>query len=262
MIGHFSCGSTSAIACALMLKESPDSEIVYADPGGEHPDNLRFLKDCEEKLFKKKITVLRSEKFNSIFDVFEARRYLAGVGGAPCTTEMKKLPIREYLGDRLYDEKQVFGYDTGEERRIQRFRNNNPLVRLHLPLIDRGLSKSDCLAMLLEFNIELPKMYQLGYHNANCIGCVKAENLSYWSAIRKDFPEIYDWYAKFERQIGRKVDGVSRGAAINSRRVKGKRVRVFLDELPEDIKPLRDLEISCGFSCGSAKEVLSEEDVN
>jgi len=256
MICHFSCGSTSAIATAITLKQYPDAEIIYADPGAEHSDNMRFLKDCEEKLFNKKVTILKSDKYNSIFDIFEEKRFLASPKGAPCTTEMKKLVIRDYLGDRLHEEKQMFGYDTGEEARIERFKNNNPEVTLHLPLIDMELSKSNCLALLQKYDIELPEMYNLGYANANCIGCVKAENLSYWAAIRKDFPDVFDWYAKFERQIGAKIDGKPKGAAINKRYVKGIRHRLFLDELPDNIKPLRSIDISCGYSCGSAVDVI------
>ena len=48
MICHFSCGATSAIATAIALKEDPTAEVVYADTGSEHPDNMRFLKDCED----------------------------------------------------------------------------------------------------------------------------------------------------------------------------------------------------------------------
>ena len=162
MICHFSCGATSAIATALTLKDYPDAEIVYADTGSEHPDNLRFLKDCEELLFKKKVTVVRSKDFKNIFEVFEKRQYLASPSGAPCTSEMKKRPIADYIGERLVTEKQCFGFDAKEAKRIERYQENNPEVSMHLPLIDHGLSKPNCLALLERFGIDMPVIYSLG----------------------------------------------------------------------------------------------------
>ena len=255
---HFSCGATSAVAGWLTCRDY-DTEVIYADTASEHPDNMRFLLDCEEKLFNgQKVKILKSSKYFDIFDVFERHRFLSGPAGAKCTTEMKKKPIRDYLGSRIMTELQVFGYDTGEAGRIERFRQNNPEVNLKLPLIERGLSKADCLSILIDKGIELPAMYKLGYSNSNCIGCVKG-SLKYWAAIKIDFPEIFDWYAKFERQIGAELpDGTRKGGAINKRYVKGERVRVFLDELPDDIKPGRDLDISCGYSCGQ-QELFTNE---
>lgn len=258
-IAHFSCGATSAIATALAIKQYDECEIIYADTGSEHPDNERFMNDCIEKLFGgKSVTVVKSEKYSNIFEVFESRRFLASPAGAPCTTEMNKIPIRDYLGDRLHTEVQVMGYDAGEKRRIENFNKNNPEVHMASPLFDIGITKANALALLQRFNIELPKMYSLGYSNANCIGCVKAENLKYWAAIREDFPEVFEWYAKFERAIGRKENGKPIGAAINKRYIKGVRHQLFLDELPTDIKPKRETNIQCGYSCGQIGDFIDD----
>jgi len=256
MICHFSCGATSAIATAISLKENPEAEIVYADTGSEHPDNMRFLKDCEDIIFKKKVTIVKSDKFKNVEDVVIQKRFLAGPAGAPCTSELKKIPIRDYIGTRLVDEIQVYGFDPSESKRIEKYRENNPEVTLGLPLVQHNLVKANCLALLQRFEIEMPAMYKLGYPNANCIGCVKAENLKYWAAIREDFPETFDFYAKMERKLGKEVDGKPRGAAINKRYIKGVRHRLFLDELPTDIKPKRDIDIWCGYSCGSVGDII------
>ena len=258
MIIHFSCGVTSAIAGAIALKTNPDAEIVFADTGAEHPDNQRFLKDCEDKLFHKKVTILRHPDYKDLYDLLEKDNVMSFQRGAPCTTKLKKEVIRDYLGIRLLEEAQVFGYDTGEIPRIQRYRDNNPEVQLVLPLIEHGLSKANCLALLQRFDIQIPEMYRLGYGHSNCIGCVKAANLSYWAAIREDFPEVFDFFAKHERRIG-SIDpatGNPRGATINKRQINGVRTILFLDELPADIKPKRGLEITCGYSCDNVGDML------
>ena len=85
----------------------------------------------------------------------------------------------------------------------------------------------------------------MGYKNANCTGCVKAENLGYWAAIREDFPNIFNRYAKLERELGAidPTTGKPRGAAINKRYEGETRIRVFLDELPADQKPQRNVRL-------------------
>jgi len=168
----------------------------------------------------------------------------------------QNIPIRDYIGTRLIDEVQVYGFDPSEAKRIEKYRENNPEVTLGLPLVEHKLVKANCLALLQRFEIEMPAMYKLGYPNANCIGCVKAENLKYWAAIREDFPETFNFYAKMERKLGKEVDGKPRGAAINKRYIKGVRHRLFLDELPTDIKPKRDTDIWCGYSCGAVGDII------
>jgi 3'-phosphoadenosine 5'-phosphosulfate sulfotransferase (PAPS reductase)/FAD synthetase len=236
-------------------------EVIYADPGLEDPDNMRFLRDVEA-FAGIDINILRSEKFEKPMDVFEKKKFLSSPGGAPCTTELKKIPITQYLAERLVLERQVIGYTSDEKKRIQRYKNNNPEIKLHLPLVMYNLSKADCQQILMELGIRLPRMYMLGYKNANCTGCVKAESIGYWAAIREDFPEIFEWYAKFERQIGRKDEnGVPRGAAINKRYIKGERHRVFLDEIPADFPPKRTVDFVCGYTCGADDMEILENDL-
>jgi hypothetical protein len=269
MIIHFSCGAASAVSALICMMEKPDKiELIYTDPGSEHKDNQRFLRDFEN-LAGQKVTYLKSKKYNSPMDVFEERRFLAGPKGAPCTTELKKKVARDYLGNRLLEEVNIWGFDPKESGRAKTFNNNNPELRSRYPLMEHSISKSDCYYIIDSLGLDLPYMYKLGYKNANCTGCVKAENLGYWAAIREDFPKVYKWYAKFERKIGA-IDpdtGKPRGAAINKRYKKctncadatcGKcgddnkvRHRVFLDELPKDQKPTRNISFTCGYSCGA-----------
>ena len=44
-------------------------------------------------------------------------------------------------------------------------------------------------------------MYELGFHNNNCIGCVKGGK-GYWNHIRKHFPKEFQDMAELERFAG------------------------------------------------------------
>lgn len=231
----FSCGVASAVVAKLAVEEyGPDGvTVVYCDTmDDEHPDNLRFFKDVEQWIGLP-ITVIRSNKYNGIEDVFEARKYMSGVAGAPCTVEMKKVPRFDF---QTADDLHMFGYTADEVARVARFEQNNHELYLRWILIERGLDKQACLDFIAEAGIELPMMYRLGYKNNNCIGCVKASSTKYWNQIRKDFPQIWLNRAEQSRRIGAKLT-----------RINGK--RVFLDELPPDEDDGLLENISCGPEC-------------
>lgn len=195
----FSAGASSAVAAKIMLSRGPVI-IAYTDPGSEHPDNERFLQDCEE-WFGQKIERLSSEKYRDTWQVFEDTQYLVGPQGARCTIELKK---RVRMKFEKPDDFHVFGYTVEEQNRADRFREQNPGMDLVTPLIEMGLSKSDCLAMIERAGIVLPIMYQLGYDHNNCVGCVKG-GMGYWNKIRVDFPDTFDRMAKLERTLGRTI---------------------------------------------------------
>ena len=71
---HFSCGAASAvsllIAADLGQTHGIKVDAVYADTGGEHPDNMRFLQDIEKQAGIT-VQIVRSEKYSSPFDVWE-----------------------------------------------------------------------------------------------------------------------------------------------------------------------------------------------
>ena len=69
----FSCGAASAVATKLVLTQFKDKEIViaYTEVIEEHPDNKRFLVDCEE-WFGQKILILGNDRYErSIYKTFE-----------------------------------------------------------------------------------------------------------------------------------------------------------------------------------------------
>lgn len=243
VVSWYSCGAASAIATKLMLKDYSDTEVVYCETGGEHPDNERFLAECEE-WFGKSITRLRSEKYASTWDVWEDRSYLAGISGAPCTSELKVAPRLAY---QRPDDVHVFGYtaDKPDVIRANRLRLNYPEMQIRTPLIDAGLDKRACLAMLENAGIAVPVMYGLGFQNNNCIPCVKATSPNYWANIRQHFPAEFERMARLSRDLDVRL------CRINDE-------RRFIDEIPAD-HPLTDaMAPSCDFLCHLAEMGLGE----
>jgi 3'-phosphoadenosine 5'-phosphosulfate sulfotransferase (PAPS reductase)/FAD synthetase len=246
---RFSCGAASAVATRLAILKYGEVHVFYNDTGSEHSDNARFIADCE-KWFGVQVNVLRSEKFSNIWEVFEARRFLSSQAGAPCTSELKRIP-----GEKVWNpgDVEIFGYTHEESRRLDRFRSDNPERIIECPLIEKCLTKQDCLGILRRAGIALPTMYVLGFKNNNCIGCVKArDNINYWKRVRKYFPEIFVRMAKLERKFG---------VSINRAVQNGVRAPVYLDEIAAgDPLGVDTTEIQCGLFCMTESMEMEKND--
>jgi len=251
VVSWFSCGAASAVATKLAIADGGPVTIVYCEVLEEHPDNKRFLKDCE-KWFGQEIIIIGNDKYKrSIYDVFDKTRYLAGHMGARCTLELKK-NVRKVF--ELPTDRQVFGYTVEEQNRVDRFIDANNEVELITPLIDRGLTKQDCLAMLQNADIELPAMYKLGYKNNNCRGCVKAQSPAYWKKIQIDFPEYFEAMSAQEKRLGVKICKATIDGVADT--------RIPLTELPDHIKPMDDsVDAQCGIFCHMAEQDFNEREV-
>lgn len=241
LVSWFSCGAASAVATKLAIASGEAVTVVYCEVIEEHPDNKRFLKDCE-KWFGQEIIILGNDKYKrSIYEVFDKTRYLAGPRGARCTLELKKNVRKKF---QLPTDRQIFGYTVEEERRVDAFINANNDVDFWPILIERGLTKTDCLAIVENAGIELPAMYRLGYKNNNCRGCVKAQSPAYWKKIKIDFPDFFDKMLAQEKRLN---------VRICKARIDGVDTRVQLDDLPDWIKPMDDtIDIQCGIFCHMA----------
>ena len=238
----FSCGAASAVASTLILDRYGNTctvRILNNPVVEEHEDNLRFLKDVEEWL-EHPIEIVKNPNFPtaSAVDVWNKKRYMSGIAGAPCTLELKK-KARQYWENQIANkvEWHVLGFTVEEKSRHDRFvLTERPNV---IPiLIDEGYTKQDCYKTLQQEGVDPPYIYKLGYPNANCIGCVKATSATYWNHVRKVHPDVFDERAKQSRDIGTKLV-----------RYKGK--RMFLDELDPDAKgrAMKNLDFECGIFC-------------
>ena len=90
VIGWFSCGITSAIACKIALIKYKNVELYYTDPGKQDEDSIRFLHDCE-KWYGRKINILKSSEYENHFDVIEKQKMIkVNVHFYPCTHCLKR----------------------------------------------------------------------------------------------------------------------------------------------------------------------------
>jgi hypothetical protein len=236
VVSWWSGGLTSAVACRLAIEKYKNVKLVYIETGSHHEDTLRFKKDCE-KWYGQEIEIIQNKKYDDVIDVILSTKYVNGAGGARCTKELKK-DVRLKYEKTINISHQVWGYefDAKEINRAIRTQEQYPNTRPLFPLIENKLTKRECAGIVTGAGIELPKMYQLGYNNNNCIGCVKG-GAGYWNKIRVDFPSVFTAMAQVEREV-------------NATCLKNEDGRIFLDELhPSSGNPTELVLPECGLFC-------------
>lgn len=131
----------------------------------------------------------------------------------------------------------VWGFDVNERARADKTIEANPQALHEFPLIDKGLSKEEVHGLFTRiFDFPRPKMYEMGYSNNNCIGCIRG-GMGYWNKIRKDFPEVFDSRARLEREVNHSI-------------LKDDKGPIFLDELdPSRGNMNTEIMPECGVMC-------------
>lgn len=241
----FSCGAASAVSAKLTIEkygDTHDIRVLNNPVAEEDEDNIRFLHDVESWIGVKIESVVNPMFPNaSAVEVWDHQRYMSGVSGAPYTKALKKLARKRWELSNHCDHV-VLGFTADETHRADNFIKNEKQNLLPV-LIDTGYTKGDCFRILLEAGIQLPRIYHLGYPNANCIGCVKATSPTYWNLVRKVHPEVFAQRAEQSRRLGVRL-------------VRHSGERIYLDELPPDAvgRPIKDLDFECGIFCKPTDE--------
>ena len=206
IIGWFSGGVTSAVACRLAIDKFgvDNCRVIFIDTRNEHDDTYRFLEDCES-WYKVKIEKIASKQYSSIQETWFKHLSLNTARGAICSYKLKRVVREQWQKTNEYDH-QIFGfeYTKREVNRARALTLNHPKTKPLFPLIENKLSKKDCVKIISDAGVEVPVVYKLGFKNNNCLktGCVQA-GTGYWKKIQTDMPKLFDRMAKVEHDISR-----------------------------------------------------------
>ena len=256
VVSWLSGGIASFIAAWLVRNRLTD--VIFIDIATQTRDTRRFAEEAAtllgfppvpegEEWTPGHLLVLESLFFGDQFDVIHARRYINGTGGAPCTGALKRDVRKQWEFDNKRDSfTYVWGFDANEKHRINHTIDHNNHVQHLFPLAERGLSKEAAHAVCRDLGLRRADLYDMGYPNANCVGCVKG-GMGYWNKIRIDFPEVFAEMAALEREIGATCLHDCNG-------------KVWLDELdPQRGRCDRITVLPCGIACGVLEEWEQQE---
>ena len=116
-VSWFSAGVSSAVATRLAIDEI--DEVFYIHIDDQHPDTLRFVRECEE-WFGKPITILQSP-YKDVATAWKMSglRRPRTPAGAPCTKFLKRRVRREWEIEQTDPLTYVWGMDCTEEKRVE-----------------------------------------------------------------------------------------------------------------------------------------------
>lgn len=204
IIAWWSGGITSAVTCKLCIElfGLENVRFIFIDTFNEDEDTYRFKKDCEQ-WFGKEIETITGigEKYKSIQDVWIKHKSLNVANGAVCSGELKKQVRIKWQKNNEFKH-QAFGFELDEFKRAKSMTLNNPDSKAIYPLLLFGYSKKDCINIVENAGLEVPKMYKLGFLNNNCFntGCVQG-GIGYWQKMKRDFPIKFDAMAEMEHKL-------------------------------------------------------------
>ncbi|WP_142018704.1 phosphoadenosine phosphosulfate reductase domain-containing protein [Chryseobacterium aquifrigidense] len=269
----FSGGVTSAVAIYLCIQifGLDRCRIIFIDTKNEDDDTYRFLKDCE-KWYGKNIEWLSNEEYDNIEEVWYKYKGLNFAHGAICSSELKRA-VRLYFEKHNYFVMQDFGFDIKEPKRAENMTNNYPNSKCVYPLLMFGWSKKRCIEELQNEGIKIPRAYEWGFHNNNCLktGCVQG-GIGYWQLYGRTFPDRFYRMAEIEHELtslkGRPV------TMLRIQKGTGKNKQVFplfliphpdypdlpkfADQKGREPKPLTECNGFCSVNDGLKNETVEE----
>ena len=216
-IVNFSGGVTSWAAAKRVVEHyGPEqTTLLTADTGGEADDWLDHIHASAKDVGAAEHVIVRSTKYNDIYDLAVKRRHLPNPIVGICTIELKVVPIKEWIAANAPPGfTQHFGFDYTEIHRLDKLReselkhNDRPPHLTQAPLLWNPLiSKSQALDQLRASGLTMPAAYTEGHAHNNCLatGCFKAGPKA-WAKLLEQRPEAYLQTERFEKDFRKHIN--------------------------------------------------------
>jgi len=258
VIAWWSGGITSAVTCKICIDTYgvENVRVIFIDTFNEDEDTYRFKKDCEVLYGKEIETItLIGKKYKSIQDVWIKHKSLNVAKGAVCSSELKRSVREKWQKNNEYD-LQAFGFEIEEINRAKSMKLNHSKAKPIFPLLLYGYSKKDCIKIMEDYGVQVPRMYYLGFHNNNCFntGCVQG-GIGYWQKIRDEYPDKFNAMAEMEHKLTElKGEPVTMLKDQSNEAKQSKNQLIFLKPHPDypaikDISMIKGREVKPLFEC-------------
>ncbi len=197
----FSSGLSSAITAVRVLDKYPGAKLVFMDTLFEDESNYRFMASFENKFGVK---IIRLTEGRNPYEVSRDEHVIPNNFLAPCTFRLKIEPFREYLKSLIGDTTIYIGYDYSEMHRCEATSKNYKALGYDVdyPLLWNPVEYRKYTDVVRsDWDIQPPRMYQLGYTHANCGGrCVK-QGQGDWIRTLINFPERFAEIETWEKNM-------------------------------------------------------------
>ncbi len=209
----FSGGKDSTAMTLLMVeKKIPFDEIVFFDTGWEFPQMNDHIKKVEDYI-ELEITILKPEHSFDYWMFSRPIKKMAGenkgeihrIGnGWPspmrrwCTRE-KIRAIDKYLKDSI----RFIGIAADESNRTFSSNLINAKYKTVFPLIDQGMTESDCLDYCYDRGFRWGGLYDV-FKRVSCYNC-PLQRLSELKKLRKHYPCLWQQMLNTDKRVSENV---------------------------------------------------------
>ena len=228
-------GGKDSVAALLWMRNNgyKNLDVVFCDTGWESPITYKYLDYLQEKLDFKLVT-LKSKKFSGMVDLAEKKTRFPSSQRRFCTSELKVIPMIDYLLDVVNDDFMIvqgirgaesesrskmqaqcnyfkyylepYGiskngkpkYHTYRRKEILKFAKNHATDVLR-PIFD--WSAQQVIEYILDNGLDPNPLYRLGMKRVGCFPCIMG-GLQEVHQISERFPERITEIAKHEKRIG------------------------------------------------------------
>jgi hypothetical protein len=208
--------------------------IPKIPPVWEKENRLKLLRDIAGIMAKEVPNFKWLIDGRDIWDVFKDVNFLGNSRIAHCSYELKQRAAKQYIKKhyRPEDTTLYLGIDWTEEHRTKAPTKNWHPYKVEYPMLEEPfLSKSDMLNDLSAINIQIPRLYRLGFSHNNCSGfCVRAGQGHFINLLNK-FPDRYRYAEEQEQAL---ISQIGKDVSILKKTLKGKNTRYTLKQLRED----------------------------
>lgn len=250
-IVSFSTGLSSALVVERVLLRYPNNtEVVFMDTLFEDTDNYRFMNDCIKR-WGIKVKILTEGR--TPYEVSHSENVIPNSRVAPCTKRLKIDIFKKYLKTQDKPITIHIGYDFTEMHRIEATESNYKSLGydVDFPLLWKPYEFRKYTQVVKEdWNIEPPRMYELGYTHANCGGLCVKQGQGDWLRTLVNFPDRYAYAEAWEAEMQTHSDVHARYAILKTQTLDGVKP-LTLKELRErfENKPVDFFKLDAASRC-------------
>lgn len=228
-------GGKDSVAALLWLRSNgyKNFEIVFCDTGWESPMTYQYL-DYLQKELDFKLKVLKSKKYDGLIDLSGKRKRFPSSQRRFCTSELKVIPMIDYLLDEVKDDFMVvqgirgaesesrakmqaqcnyfkyylepYGFTKTGKPKYHTYRRKEVLeyTKKHATDVLRPVfdwTAQQVINYILDNGIEPNPLYKLGMKRVGCFPCIMARHSEIRELIKDEW--AINRLIEAEKKIGR-----------------------------------------------------------
>ena len=243
-IFSFGGGVNSVALMVVLIREGqPLDEVVFADTGGEVPETYEYLAIAKEYFTRHGVPFTTvSKRGRSLYETSWDRRVFPSAIWRWSTRDYKITPILRHYRSLNSHINQYLGIAWDEIYRMKDSRVG--YVTNLYPLIERRLTRADCVAIIEEAGLPIPQ-------RSSCFFC-PFNSVDRWRWLYDTHPDLFDKAMELEERSKHFPSQRLTDQAFRERTDISLRslAEIFADGSPLPVLPALEQQ-PCGAECGT-----------